>query len=70
MKFCTYDDKQAGVAADGKVYPVGAAMVAAGILKEGYTMVQVIEAMTGNPDAQRRVSMNASGPATRCRWTR
>ena len=51
MKFCTYDDGQAGVVADDKVYPVGAAMVAAGILKEGYTMVQVIEAMTGNPDA-------------------
>ena len=51
MKFCTYDDKQAGVVVDDKVYPVGAAMVAAGILKEGYTMVQVIEAMTGNADA-------------------
>ena len=51
MKFCTYDDRRAGVVAEGKVYPVGAAMVAAGILKDGYTMVQVIEAMTGNPDA-------------------
>ena len=51
MKFCTYDARQAGVVVDDKVYAVGAAMVAAGILKEGYTMVQVIEAMTGNPDA-------------------
>ena len=51
MKVCTYDAKQAGAVVDGKVYPIGAAMVSAGILKADYTMVQVIEAMTGNPDA-------------------
>ena len=51
MKVCTYDAKQAGAVVDDRVYPIGAAMVAAGILKAGYTMVQVIEALTGNPDA-------------------
>ena len=52
MKVCTYDARQAGVVVDGKVYAIGAAMVAAGMLKADYTMVQVIEALTGNPDAQ------------------
>ena len=52
MKVCTYDDKQAGAVVDGRVYAIGAAMTAAGILKADYTMVQVIEALTGNPDAQ------------------
>ena len=51
MKVCTYDARQAGAVVDDKVYPIGAAMVSAGILKADYTMVQVIEAMTGNPDA-------------------
>ena len=69
MKVCTYDAKQAGAVVDDRVYPIGAAMVAAGILKAGYTMVQVIEALTGNPDAPPCVE-ECIGPATRCPWVR
>lgn len=52
MKICTYDDRQAGAVVDDRVYPIGAAMEAAGILRPGHTMIQVIEALTENGDAR------------------
>ena len=51
MKLCHYNDHQAGVVAGDQVYPVGEALVRAGHLKTGYTMLDVVTTLSGNPGA-------------------
>ena len=38
MKLCQYDEHQAGAVRGDRVFPIGAALVAAGHLRRGYTM--------------------------------
>src|SRR5438876_6520121 len=51
MKLCQYDEHQAGAVRGERVFPVGAALVAAGHLRPGYTMQEVIEALANRPQA-------------------
>ncbi len=51
MKICHYDDNQAGLVEDDRVYPLGAALKKAAILRDRYTMLEVIEALIDNPAA-------------------
>jgi 2-keto-4-pentenoate hydratase/2-oxohepta-3-ene-1,7-dioic acid hydratase in catechol pathway len=51
MKLCHYNNNQAGVVAGDQVYPVGEALVRAGHLRSGYTMLDVVSALAGNPAA-------------------
>jgi len=51
MKLCQYDEHQAGAVRGDRVFPVGAALVAAGHLRQGYTMQEVIEALANRPQA-------------------
>ena len=51
MKLCQYDEHQAGVVRGERVFPVGAALVAAGHLRRGYSMQEVIEALANRPQA-------------------
>jgi len=51
MKLCQYDEHQAGAVHGDRVFPVGAALVAAGHLRRGYTMQEVIEALANRPQA-------------------
>ena len=51
MKLCHYDAQQAGVIVDQQVYPLGQALVKAAILRERYTMLEVIEALINDPNA-------------------
>src|SRR2546423_5177003 len=51
MKLCHYNDHQAGVIVGNDVYPVGEALVHAGHLKNGYTMLDVIKLLAGNTAA-------------------
>src|SRR5947208_10035082 len=51
MKLCQYDEHQAGAVRGDRVFPVGAALVAAGHLRPGYTMQEVIEALANRPQA-------------------
>jgi len=51
MKLCQYDEHQAGAVRGERVFPVGAALVAAGHLRQGYTMQEVIEALANRPQA-------------------
>src|SRR5438876_8968061 len=51
MKLCQYDEHQAGAVHGDRVFPVGAALVAAGHLRPGYTMQEVIEALANRPEA-------------------
>jgi 2-keto-4-pentenoate hydratase/2-oxohepta-3-ene-1,7-dioic acid hydratase in catechol pathway len=51
MKLCQYDEHQAGAVRGDRVFPVGAALVAAGHLRSGYTMQEVVEALANRPQA-------------------
>ncbi len=51
MKLCQYDEHQAGAVRGDRVFPVGAALVAAGHLRSGYSMQEVIEALANRPQA-------------------
>src|SRR6267143_905529 len=51
MKLCQYDEHQAGAVRGDRVFPVGAALVAAGHLRQGYTMQEVVEALANRPQA-------------------
>jgi len=51
MKLCQYDEHQAGAVRGHRVFPIGAALVAAGHLRQGYTMQEVVEALANRPDA-------------------
>lgn len=51
MKICHYNSNQAGVVVDDKVYPIGDALVKAGHVRSGYTMLEVIDALANNPAA-------------------
>ena len=50
MKLCRYDEGQAGIVHDGKVYPIGETLVAAGHIQAGYTMPQLIDALANRPE--------------------
>jgi 2-keto-4-pentenoate hydratase/2-oxohepta-3-ene-1,7-dioic acid hydratase in catechol pathway len=51
MKLCHYNDHQAGVVVDHQIYPIGEALVRAGHLKSGYTMLDVVTVLAANPAA-------------------
>lgn len=49
MRLCHYDDGRAGVVEGEKVYPIGDALVARGVLRPRYTMLEVVEALVADP---------------------
>jgi 2-keto-4-pentenoate hydratase/2-oxohepta-3-ene-1,7-dioic acid hydratase in catechol pathway len=51
MKICHYNEGRAGVVDGDKVYPLGEALVKAGHLRQGYTMLEVITALANEPAA-------------------
>jgi 2-keto-4-pentenoate hydratase/2-oxohepta-3-ene-1,7-dioic acid hydratase in catechol pathway len=51
MKICHYNRHEAGVIDAERVYPIGAALVAAGHLRDGYTMQEVIERLANDSAA-------------------
>jgi 2-keto-4-pentenoate hydratase/2-oxohepta-3-ene-1,7-dioic acid hydratase in catechol pathway len=51
MKICHYNSNQAGVVVGDKVFPIGDALVQAGHVRSGYTMLEVIDALANNPAA-------------------
>jgi 2-keto-4-pentenoate hydratase/2-oxohepta-3-ene-1,7-dioic acid hydratase in catechol pathway len=59
MKICHYNNNQAGVVADDKVYPIGDALIKAGLARQGYTMLEIVDALANNPAAM-QVARNAS----------
>lgn len=54
MKICHYNSNQAGVVVGDAVYPIGEALIKAGHLKSGYTMLEVIDALANQPAAMQR----------------
>jgi 2-keto-4-pentenoate hydratase/2-oxohepta-3-ene-1,7-dioic acid hydratase in catechol pathway len=51
MKICHYNSNQAGIVEGDKVYPIGAALVKGGHVRERYTMLGVINALANEPAA-------------------
>jgi 2-keto-4-pentenoate hydratase/2-oxohepta-3-ene-1,7-dioic acid hydratase in catechol pathway len=51
MKICHYNSNQAGAVAGDRIYPIGDALVKAGHVRSGYTMLEVIDALANNPAA-------------------
>src|SRR3954462_13975879 len=64
MKICNYSSggskgDRAGVVEGDKVYPLGEALVKAGLLKDGYSMVDVV-AVLGNNDKAMAVARDTA----------
>ncbi|HZD20111.1 MAG TPA: fumarylacetoacetate hydrolase family protein, partial [Burkholderiales bacterium] len=51
MKICHYNQHEAGAIEGERVYPIGAALLAAGHLRQGYTMQEVIDRLANQPAA-------------------
>jgi 2-keto-4-pentenoate hydratase/2-oxohepta-3-ene-1,7-dioic acid hydratase in catechol pathway len=55
MKICHYNEGLAGALVGEKVFPIGDALVRAGHLKPGHTMLEVIERLANEPAAMKCV---------------
>src|SRR5262245_56117063 len=55
MKICQYDAHRAGAVVGDQVYPIGDALVRAGHLPAGYTMLEVIDVLANQPGAMQVV---------------
>jgi 2-keto-4-pentenoate hydratase/2-oxohepta-3-ene-1,7-dioic acid hydratase in catechol pathway len=64
MKICQYNSQQAGAVVGDQVYPIGEALIKAGHLKSGYTMLEVIDALANQPAAMQRArdSLKTNSP--------
>jgi 2-keto-4-pentenoate hydratase/2-oxohepta-3-ene-1,7-dioic acid hydratase in catechol pathway len=64
MKICHYNSNQAGVVVGDRVHPIGEALVNARHLRDGYTMLEVIDALANQPAAMGcvRDSMKTASP--------
>jgi 2-keto-4-pentenoate hydratase/2-oxohepta-3-ene-1,7-dioic acid hydratase in catechol pathway len=61
MKICHYNDHEAGVVQDDRVYPIGQTLVGAGHLRQGYAMEEVINALANQPEAMQCVRQALKG---------
>jgi 2-keto-4-pentenoate hydratase/2-oxohepta-3-ene-1,7-dioic acid hydratase in catechol pathway len=66
MKICHYNASQVGAVVGDRVYSIGEALVKAGHLKSGYTMLEVIDVLANQPAAMQcaRDSLQAGSPAS------
>src|SRR5262245_36012715 len=53
MKICHYGADEAGAVSGERVHPIGRALVRAGHLRSGYTMLEVVDALANRPAAMR-----------------
>jgi 2-keto-4-pentenoate hydratase/2-oxohepta-3-ene-1,7-dioic acid hydratase in catechol pathway len=51
MKICHYNNHQAGVVVGDQVFNLGDALIKAGLARQGYTMLEIIDALANNPKA-------------------
>jgi 2-keto-4-pentenoate hydratase/2-oxohepta-3-ene-1,7-dioic acid hydratase in catechol pathway len=51
MKICHYNNNQAGVIVNDQVFNIGDALIKAGLARQGYTMLEIIDALANNPKA-------------------
>jgi 2-keto-4-pentenoate hydratase/2-oxohepta-3-ene-1,7-dioic acid hydratase in catechol pathway len=65
MKICHYNANQAGAVVGDQVYPIADALIKAGLLRNGYTMLEVIEVLANQPAAMKLAEdfLQAGSPA-------
>ncbi|HMF47278.1 MAG TPA: fumarylacetoacetate hydrolase family protein, partial [Candidatus Saccharimonadales bacterium] len=51
MKICHYNNNQAGVVVGDQVHNFGDALIKAGLARQGYTMLEIVDALVNNPAA-------------------
>ena len=61
MKICHYNNNQAGVIAGEKVFNIGDALIKAGLARQGYTMLEIIDALANNTAAMQIARDASSG---------
>ncbi len=64
MKICHYNNHQAGVVVGDKVINFGDNLIKAGLARQGYTMLEIIDALANNPAAMqiaRDATQSSSG---------
>jgi 2-keto-4-pentenoate hydratase/2-oxohepta-3-ene-1,7-dioic acid hydratase in catechol pathway len=63
MKVCHYNNHQAGVVVGNKVINIGDSLIQAGLARQGYTMLEIIDALANNRAALQiaRDAENSSG---------
>jgi 2-keto-4-pentenoate hydratase/2-oxohepta-3-ene-1,7-dioic acid hydratase in catechol pathway len=61
MKICHYNNRQAGVVVGDQVYNIGDALIKAGLARQGYTMLEIIDALVNNPAAMQIARDAAQG---------
>ena len=61
MKICHYNSNQAGVVVGDQVYNIGDALIKAGLARQCYTMVEIVDALVNNPTAMQIARDAAQG---------
>ncbi|HVO95021.1 MAG TPA: fumarylacetoacetate hydrolase family protein, partial [Terriglobales bacterium] len=61
MKICHYNNHQAGVVVGDQVYNIGDALIKAGLARQGYTMLEIVDALVNNPAAMQIARDAAQG---------
>jgi len=61
MKICHYNNKQAGVVVGDQVYNIGDALIKAGLARQGYTMLEILDALVNHPAAMQIARDAAQG---------
>ena len=61
MKICHYNNKQAGVVVGDQVFNIGDALIKAGLARQGYTMLEILDALVNNPAAMQIARDAAQG---------
>ncbi len=61
MKICHYNNNQAGVVVGDQVYNIGDALIKAGLARQGYTMLEIVDALVNNPAAMQIARDAAQG---------
>src|SRR5262245_22540188 len=51
MKICHYNRNQAGVISNNKVINIGDSLIKAGLARQGYTMLEIVDALANNATA-------------------
>ncbi|HMF51162.1 MAG TPA: fumarylacetoacetate hydrolase family protein [Candidatus Saccharimonadales bacterium] len=61
MKFCHYNNNQAGIIVGDQVHNFGDALIKAGLARQGYTMLEIVDALVNNPAAMQIARDAAQG---------
>jgi 2-keto-4-pentenoate hydratase/2-oxohepta-3-ene-1,7-dioic acid hydratase in catechol pathway len=62
MKICHYNSHQAGVVVGNKVVNIGDSLIKTGLARQGYTMLEIIDALANNPAAM-QIARDAASSA-------